>query len=51
MIDGAKELRRAIRDIFGEAALVQRCQVHKLRNVLEHLPEQVRPSVRRVQNQ
>ena len=47
VIDGAKALRRAIRDVFGEAAAVQRCQVHKLRNVLEHLPEQVRPSVRR----
>jgi transposase-like protein len=47
VIDGAKALRRAIRDLFGEAALVQRCQVHKLRNVLEHLPERVRPSVRR----
>ena len=46
-IDGAKALRRAIRDLFGEAALVQRCQVHKLRNVLEHLPKQVRQSVRR----
>jgi transposase-like protein len=47
VIDGAKALRRAIRELFGEAALVQRCQVHKLRNVLEHLPEHVRPSVRR----
>ena len=46
-IDGAKALRRAIRDLFGEAALVQRCQVHKLRNVLEHLPERLRMSVRR----
>lgn len=47
VIDGAKALRRAIRELFGEVALVQRCQVHKLRNVLEHLPEHVRPSVRR----
>jgi len=47
VIDGAKALRRAIRDVFGEAAAVQRCQVHKMRNVLEHLPEHVRPSVRR----
>ena len=47
VIDGAKALRRAIREVFGEAALVQRCQVHKLRNVLEHLPESMRPSVRR----
>jgi transposase-like protein len=50
VIDGAKALARAIRELFGEAALVQRCQVHKMRNVLEHLPEQVRPSVRRAIN-
>ena len=50
VIDGARALRRAIRDLFGEAALVQRCQVHKLRNVLEHLPEHVHASVRRAIN-
>ncbi|TMH94274.1 MAG: IS256 family transposase, partial [Betaproteobacteria bacterium] len=47
VIDGAKALRRAIRDPFGEAALVHRCHVHKLRNVLEHLPEHVQASVSR----
>jgi len=47
VIDGAKALRRAIRDLFGEAACVQRCQVHKLRNVIEHLPKPVQASVRR----
>ena len=50
VIDGAKALRRAIRDLFGEAALVQRCQVHKLRNVIEHLPEHVHASVRQAIN-
>jgi transposase-like protein len=50
VIDGAKALRRAIRDLFGEAALVQRCQVHKLRNVIEHLPEHVHAGVRRAIN-
>lgn len=50
VIDGAKALRRAIRDLFDEAALVQRCQVHKLRNVIEHLPEHVHASVRRAIN-
>ena len=50
VIDGSKALRRAIRDLFGEAALVQRCQVHKLRNVIEHLPEHVHASVRRAIN-
>ena len=45
VIDGARALRRAIADCFGETALVQRCQVHKLRNVREHLPETLHESV------
>lgn len=51
VIDGAKALRKAVRDTFGGAALVQRCQVHKLRNVLEHLPERLRPSVAKAMHQ
>ena len=47
VIDGAKALRKAIRDVFGVAAPVQRCVRHKERNVLEHLPERDRPTVRR----
>ena len=39
VIDGAKALRRAIVDVYAERAIVQRCQVHKTRNVLAHLPE------------
>lgn len=39
VIDGGKGLRKAIRTTFGEWALVQRCQIHKLRNVADHLPE------------
>ena len=42
VIDGGKGLRKAIHSVFGEWALVQRCQVHKARNVLEHLPERQR---------
>jgi transposase-like protein len=38
VIDGGKGLRAAIRDVFGEGAIVQRCQQHKRRNVAEHLP-------------
>jgi len=45
VIDGAKALRKAIAETFAAAALVQRCQLHKQRNVLEHLPERLRPSV------
>jgi transposase-like protein len=39
VLDGAKALRSAVTRIFGEKALVQRCQQHKRRNVLKHLPE------------
>jgi putative transposase len=39
VIDGGKGLRAAIRDTFGARGIVQRCQVHKTRNVLSHLPE------------
>jgi putative transposase len=47
VIDGAKALRKAIRDAFGTLALVQRCQVHKQRNVLGHLPEALQASTAR----
>ncbi len=39
VIDGAKALRAAVRAVFGKQTLVQRCIVHKKRNVLDHLPE------------
>ncbi len=51
VIDGAKALRKALRECFGGLAVVQRCQVHKLRNVLEHLPERLRPSVAKAMHQ
>lgn len=47
VIDGAKALRRAITETFGDSALVQRCQEHKRRNVLDHLPEALHASVGR----
>ena len=47
VIDGSKALGAAIRDAFGERAVLQRCRVHKQRNVLGHLPEGERPWVRR----
>jgi transposase-like protein len=45
VIDGAKALRKALDEVFGGRALVQRCQAHKKRNVLDHLPDHKRPSV------
>jgi transposase-like protein len=47
VIDGGKALRKAIVQTFGATALIQRCQEHKRRNVLEHLPEDMRASVKR----
>jgi transposase-like protein len=47
VIDGGKALRRAIVECFGALALVQRCQEHKRRNVVEHLPEELHASVGR----
>ncbi len=46
VIDGGKALRRAIKDVFGEHALVHRCHRHKERNVTDLLPERDRPVVR-----
>lgn len=37
VIDGAKALRKAVTEVFGEQTPVQRCTVHKKRNVLGHL--------------
>jgi putative transposase len=47
VIDGGKALRKAIVECFGRLALVQRCQEHKRRNVLEHLPDELHASVKR----
>jgi putative transposase len=47
IVDGGTGLRKAIREHCGRAALVHRCQIHKARNVLEHLPEAMRPRIGR----
>ena len=47
MIDGGKALRKAIVECFGTLALIQRCQEHKRRNVIEHLPQELQASVGR----
>jgi putative transposase len=46
VIDGGKALRRAIKDVFGEHALVHRCHRHKERNVCDLLPGRDRDQVR-----
>lgn len=47
VIDGGKALRKAIVECFGATVLIQRCQEHKRRNVIEHLPEELHASVNR----
>lgn len=48
VIDGGKGLRKAVREVFAQYEVVQRCQVHKTRNVLEQLPDAKKPAVRAV---
>ena len=46
VLDGAKALRKAVQMVLGEQGLVQRCRVHKLRNVLDQLPEEKKAQAR-----
>ena len=46
VLDGAKALSKAVRDVLGVHTPVQRCVRHKERNVLDHLPERDRPPVK-----
>jgi putative transposase len=47
VIDGSKALRAAVNDVLGKRTPVQRCQIHKQRNVLDHLAERDRDLVKR----
>ena len=46
VIDGSKALRTAINAVFGNQHPVQRCRAHKLRNVMDHLPEDQKDQVK-----
>ena len=48
VIDGSKALRSAIDAVFGAANPVQRCRSHKVRNVMGHLPDELKDSVKAV---
>lgn len=39
VIDGGKGLRKAVQDVLGTAAVIQRCQIHKARNLLAQVPK------------
>ncbi len=47
VLDGGKALHSAVRRHAGEAAFIQRCQVHKKRNVVDHLPDEHKADIRR----
>ena len=50
VLDGGKALHAAVKKYAGDAAPIQRCQVHKRRNVLDHLTDEQKPSVARKLN-
>ena len=45
-LDGSKALRKAVVDVL-DRPVIQRCQIHKVRNVKDHLPQRLRSSVGR----
>ena len=45
VLDGGKAIHKAITDVFGSTVLIQRCQVHKQRNVLEYVPKEIQHRV------
>src|SRR3954447_26334682 len=51
IVDGAKALTGAIRRTFGRDTPIQRCQIHKARNITERLPKDLHASVRRTLRQ
>ena len=51
IVDGAKALSKAIRRTFGAHTPIQRCQIHKARNVIERLPKPLHAGVRKALRQ
>jgi putative transposase len=47
VLDGGKALAAAVRKHAGEAAFIQRCQIHKRRNVVDHVPDEHKADVKR----
>jgi transposase-like protein len=45
ILDGGKALTAAVKKHAGDSAAIQRCQVHKRRNVLDHLTDEQKPAV------
>src|SRR3954451_2743685 len=50
VLDGGRALTAAVKKYAGESAVIQRCQVHKRRNVLDHLIDEQKPAAARKLN-
>jgi putative transposase len=50
VLDGGRALTAAVKKYAGESAVIQRCQVHKRRNVLDHLTDEQKPAAARKLN-
>lgn len=46
LLDGSKALKKAVKLVFGQNSLIQRCLEHKIRNILDYLPEQYKSRIR-----
>lgn len=46
VLDGGKGLHAAVRKMAGKCGVIQRCQIHKMRNVVDHLTEEYQSDVR-----
>lgn len=51
VMDGSRGIRKAVEDVLGRSALVQRCQWHKRENVLRYLPKHLQAKFRRALQQ
>lgn len=51
VLDGSKALRKAVIDVWGRLAVIQRCQIHKKRNVQAHVPDRHWEEIRRRLNE
>jgi putative transposase len=47
LLDGSKALKKAVKLVFGQNSLIQRCLEHKIRNILDYLPEQNKSRIRK----
>lgn len=47
LLDGSKALKKAVKLVFGKNCLIQRCLEHKIRNILDYLPEQHKSRTRK----